>query len=94
MICWGFFLEKCSLITATSVHTYFHDVLRRVIQFVCTHCRSYETTYFNKKPNSTGEDVVLWPVLDKPLTTVVDVHSMLECLQSHCKVANFKKEFL
>ena len=37
-----FFSERC-------VQTNFHNVLTRVIQFVCTQCRSYKTTSFEKE---------------------------------------------
>ena len=42
-----FFFEKC-IITATCVHTNFHDALSCVVQ-ICMHRCSYETTSFEKK---------------------------------------------
>ena len=44
-----FFFETCSLITIRCVQTNVHNALTHVIQFVCIHCCSYKTTYFEKE---------------------------------------------
>ena len=44
-----FFSKDVDLYLQRHVQTNFHNALTHVIQFVCTHCRSYKKTSFEKE---------------------------------------------